>query len=347
MGRKLAKVGDKLTQEKFQIREGTTESKAPIKESEALKAAKEVTKVSKDVADAASVAGGSGARASDIRNKFEKGESFLEGDKNKEIKKRKTKIKYAGVGSVKEQFMKEAEKAVNGTPTDGQPRKMKEITPPREGVATGVLESQPAARPEGVVGATVGEQTVTDYIGIGKKTKDVRERFKRLEKTGSMRESQALDPNKKPPRVDEENEEGEEKKSTGVESEELRQVATEATRSAKARWKDIESGKVETTIEKTKIELGNSVSRFIDKWPTPFQLISDWSNRKGPSAANTYAMISQGGIYENEPDKLLDIARQEKEDAPHLVVTTSAAERKNAFLKKAAEESKIKRFDAK
>ncbi|VUZ48866.1 unnamed protein product [Hymenolepis diminuta] len=261
MGRKLAKVGDKLAQEKMppsksvvgkdpKTESSATESKAPIKESEALKAAKEVTKVSKDVADAASVAGGSGARASDIRNKFERGESFLEGDKNKEIKKRKTKIKYAGVGSVKEQFMKEAEKAVNGTPTDGQPRKMKEITPPREGVAAGVLESQPAARPEGVVGATVGEQTVTDYIGIGKKTKDVRERFKRLEKTGSM----------------------------------------------------------------IKIK--------------PFNK-------------------SQGGIYENEPDKLLDIARQEKEDAPHLVVTTSAAERKNAFLKKATEESKIKRFDAK
>lgn len=46
-----------------------------------------------------------------------------------------------------------------------------------------------------------------------------------------------------------------------MESEELRQVATEATRSAKARWKDIESGKVETKIEKTKIDLGNSVSR--------------------------------------------------------------------------------------
>lgn len=88
--------------------------------------------------------------------------------------------------------MKEAEKAVNGTPTDGQPRKMKEITPPREGVATGVLESQPAARPEGVVAATVGEQTVTDYIGIGKKTKDVRERFKRLEKTGSMVSTQVF-----------------------------------------------------------------------------------------------------------------------------------------------------------
>ncbi|VUZ43789.1 unnamed protein product [Hymenolepis diminuta] len=38
----------------------------------------------------------------------------------------------------------------------------------------------------------------------------------------------------------------------------MRQVATEATRSAKAPWKDIESGKVGTTIEETKIELRNS-----------------------------------------------------------------------------------------
>ncbi|VDL58407.1 unnamed protein product [Hymenolepis diminuta] len=59
-------------------------------------------------------------------------------------------------------------------------------------------------------------------------------------------------------KADEENGEGEEKKSTGVESEEMRQVATEATRSAKAPWKDIESGKVGTTIEETKIELRNS-----------------------------------------------------------------------------------------
>lgn len=56
---------------------------------------------------------------------------------------------------------------------------------------------------------------------------------------------------------------------------------------------------------------------------------------------------SQGGIYENEPDSLLGIARHEKEDDAHLVVTTSAAERKNAFLKKAAEESKVKRLDPK
>ena len=45
-----------------------------------------------------------------------------------------------------------------------------------------------------------------------------------------------------------------------MESEELRQVATEATRSAKARWKDIEAGKVEAKFEKTKIDLGSNVS---------------------------------------------------------------------------------------
>uniref|UniRef100_A0A0R3WSF2 PEST proteolytic signal-containing nuclear protein n=1 Tax=Hydatigena taeniaeformis TaxID=6205 RepID=A0A0R3WSF2_HYDTA len=150
-----------------------------------LKAAKEVTKVSQNVANAASVAGGSGARASDIRNRFEKGESFQEGDKPKEVRKRKTKLKYAGVGSMKDKFMQEAARAVNGS-NDGQPRKLKEITPPREGVAVGVLESQPTARPEGVEGADSGESTVTDYIGIGKNTKDMREKFKRLEQTGGV-----------------------------------------------------------------------------------------------------------------------------------------------------------------
>ncbi|VDK33807.1 unnamed protein product [Taenia asiatica] len=271
------------------------DKKKPPRESEALKAAKEVTKVSQNVANAASVAGGAGARASDIRNRFEKGEGFQDVDKSKEVRKRKTKLKYAGVGSMKDKFMQEAARAVNGS-QDEQPRKLKEITPPREGVAVGVLESQPAARPEGVEGADTGESTVTDYIGIGKKTKDMREKFKRLEQTGGVIE-----------------EENGEKKPT--ESKELRQVATEATRSAKARWKDIESGKVETKIEKTKIDMGNS---------------------------------SQGGVFENEPDSLLDIARsEEREDAAHLVVTTSAAERKNAFLKKAAEESKVKRLDPK
>ena len=142
--------------------------------------------MSQNVADAASVAGGSGARASDIRNRFEKGESFQEADKTKEVRKRKTKLKYAGVGSMKDKFMQEAARAVNGSQDDGQPRKLKEITPPREGVAVGVLESQPAARPEGVEGPTTGEATVTDYIGIGKKTKSVRERFKKLEQTGGM-----------------------------------------------------------------------------------------------------------------------------------------------------------------
>uniref|UniRef100_A0A5K3F7J0 LIM zinc-binding domain-containing protein n=1 Tax=Mesocestoides corti TaxID=53468 RepID=A0A5K3F7J0_MESCO len=268
------------------------EKKEGRKESEALKAAKEVTKVSQNVADAASVAGATGFRASDIRNRFEKGESFDQ-EKSKETKKRKTKLKYAGVGSMKDKLLQEANKQVNGSK---DPTKLKEITPPREGVAVGVLESQPQARPEGVEGPTTGDATVTDYIGIGKKTKDVRERFRQLEKTGGVIEE----------------EEGEKRT---IDPEEFRQATTEATRSAKARWKDIESGKVETRIEKTKVDLGSG---------------------------------THGGVYENEPDSLLGIARgEEKEDAPHLVVTTSAAERKNAFLKKASEEGKIKRLDPK
>lgn len=59
-----------------------------------------------------------------------------------------------------------------------------------------------------------------------------------------------------------EEEQGGEKRT--ADSEELRQVATEATRSAKARWKDIESGKVEAKIEKTKIDMGNSVSYVME-----------------------------------------------------------------------------------
>ena len=136
--------------------------------------------MSQNVADAASVA----VRASDIRNRFEKGESFQEAEKTKA--KRKTKLKYAGVGTMKDKFMQEAARAVNGSQDEGQPRKLKEITPPREGVAVGILESQPAARPEGVEGPPTGEATVTDYIGIGKKTKSVRERFKKLEQTGGV-----------------------------------------------------------------------------------------------------------------------------------------------------------------
>ncbi len=49
------------------------EKKEQRKESAAIKAAKEVTKISQNVHEAASVAGGTSARASDIRSKFEKG----------------------------------------------------------------------------------------------------------------------------------------------------------------------------------------------------------------------------------------------------------------------------------
>ncbi len=86
---------------------------------------------------------------------------------------------------MKNKLMQEAQKQSNGT-SKKEPGRLKEITPPREGVATGVLESNPQARAEGVEGAPSGEYAVTDYIGIGKKTKDVRERFKQLEKTGGV-----------------------------------------------------------------------------------------------------------------------------------------------------------------
>ncbi len=57
---------------------------------------------------------------------------------------------------------------------------------------------------------------------------------------------------------------------------------------------------------------------------------------------------SQSGVYENEPDSLLGIARgDERADSAHLLVTQSAAERKDAFLKKAAGDGPIKRLDPK
>lgn len=162
------------------------DKKLPRQDSETLKAAKAVTKMSQNVADAASVAGGTSARASDIRNRFEKGESLDGGGADKPLKPRKTKIKYAGVGRVKDKLMEEAQKQQQQTTNGTEPRKLKEITPPREGVVAGVLESTPQARPEGVEGASTGEFAVTDYIGIGRATKESRERFKQLEKTGGV-----------------------------------------------------------------------------------------------------------------------------------------------------------------
>nr|VZI42761.1 unnamed protein product [Spirometra erinaceieuropaei] len=126
---------------------------------------------------------------------------------------------------------------------------------------------------------------------IGESTKSMREKFKTLEKTGGA----ALD------------KEDTEKKEVNT----IDPATSEATRSAKARWKDIESGKTEQVLEKPKINLN------------------------GP-----------GGVYENEPDSLVNIARGwEKGEAANIVVTTSAAERREAFLKKATAEGSVKRLD--
>lgn len=145
-----------------------------------MKEANEITKTSQNVADAASVTGNT-QRMSNIRDKFTKGDSFDQ----KEVKHRRVKVKYAGVDSMKNKFMEEANKPVGADRLMDEKggRKMKEITPPREGVATGVLESQPAPRPEGVIGLDEYQPTV-DYVRIGDTTKTMREKFQNLEKTG-------------------------------------------------------------------------------------------------------------------------------------------------------------------
>ncbi|VDK39712.1 unnamed protein product, partial [Dibothriocephalus latus] len=110
-----------------------------------MKEAGELTKVSANVAEAASLAGHMG-RTTNLRDKFEKGAAL----EPKEVKRHKAKVRYAGVDSMKHKFIEEAQKATKAADEDG-PRKLKEITPPREGVVVGTLESEPKARPPGVV----------------------------------------------------------------------------------------------------------------------------------------------------------------------------------------------------
>ncbi|BHF72187.1 hypothetical protein SprV_0401525100 [Sparganum proliferum] len=249
-----------------------------------MKEAEELTKVSANVAEAASLAGHMG-RTTNLRDKFESGAALDQ----KDVKKRKAKVRYAGVDSVKSKFMEEAQKTTNRSMDEDGPRKLKEITPPREGVVVGTLESEPKARPPGVVASD--DYPLEDFKAIGESTKSMREKFKNLEKTGGA----ALD------------KEDAEKKEVNT----IDPATSEATRSAKARWKDIESGKTEQVLEKPKINLN------------------------GP-----------GGVYENEPDSLVNIARGwEKGEAANIVVTTSAAERREAFLKKATAEGSVKRLD--
>ncbi|VDL89266.1 unnamed protein product [Schistocephalus solidus] len=252
--------------------------------SEVMKEAGELTKVSANVAEAASLAGHMG-RTTNLRDKFESGAALDQ----KDVKRRKAKVRYAGVDTMKNKFMEEAQKATNRPTDEDAPRKLKEITPPREGVVVGTLESEPKARPPGIVASD--DYPVEDFKAIGESTKSMREKFKKLEKTGGTT-------------FDEDD----------TEKKDVKQIdpaTSEATRSAKARWKDIESGKTEQVLGKLTINLN------------------------GP-----------GGVYENEPDSLVNIARgQDKGEPANIIITTSAAERREAFLKKATAEGSVKRLD--
>lgn len=233
------------------------------------------------------ISNASGGRMGNIRNKFESGE--VNNDKRKNKKKSAPKMKYAGVESAKTRFIEEATKATMSKVEDG-PRKPKEFTPPPDGVAVGILESNPKPRAPDVVTSDDMFEPV-DLKEISEKTKNLREKFRNMEATGGQS-------------IDEENR----KKSSFID--ESITVAPEATKNARARWKDIESGKTEKDVssERPKLDIHDGY----------------------------------GGVYENEPEKFENIARagETKNDLPSGV---SAKERRELFLKKAADTSVVKR----
>ncbi|CAH8450912.1 unnamed protein product [Schistosoma intercalatum] len=233
------------------------------------------------------ISNASGGRMGNIRNKFESGE--VNSDKRKNKKKSAPKMKYAGVESVKTKFIEEATKATMSKVEDG-PRKPKEFTPPPDGVAVGILESNPKPRAPDVVTSDDMFEPV-DLKEISEKTKNLRAKFRNMEATGG----QSID--------------GENRKKSSFIDESIT-VAPEATKNARARWKDIESGKTEKDAlsERPKLDIHDGY----------------------------------GGVYENEPEKFENIARagETKKDLPSGV---SAKERRELFLKKAADTSVVKR----
>ncbi|CAH8471009.1 unnamed protein product [Schistosoma rodhaini] len=180
------------------------------------------------------ISNASGGRMGNIRNKFESGE--VNNDKRKNKKKSAPKMKYAGVESAKTRFIEEATKATMSKVEDG-PRKPKEFTPPPDGVAVGILESNPKPRAPDVVTSDDMFEPV-DLKEISEKTKNLREKFRNMEATGGQS-------------IDEENR----KKSSFID--ESITVAPEATKNARARWKDIESGKTEKDVssERPKLDI--------------------------------------------------------------------------------------------
>ncbi|KAF5404921.1 hypothetical protein PHET_01484 [Paragonimus heterotremus] len=224
-------------------------------------------------------------RMGNLRDKFEKGDV---GEKKKK-KKTAPKIKYAGAESVKNKFIETATKASNGTANG--PRGPKEFTPPPEGTAVGVLESKPQPRAPDVVTADDTLDPI-DLTVIGETTKNLRAKFKHLEETGGQADED--DKPKANPLIDE-----------------FKSVGPEATRSARARWKDIESGKAEPAEpgERPKINV----------------------------LAEGY-----GGVFENEPEKLENITRSGV-DNKDLPAGISARERREEFLRKAQEAALVKK----
>ncbi|KAA3679767.1 uncharacterized protein DEA37_0014551 [Paragonimus westermani] len=224
-------------------------------------------------------------RMGNLRDKFEKGDV---GDKKKK-KKTAPKIKYAGAESVKNKFIETATKSSNGTANG--PRGPKEFTPPPEGTAVGILESKPQPRAPDVVAADDTLDPI-DLTVIGETTKNLRAKFKHLEETGGQADED--DKPKANPLIDE-----------------FKSVGPEATRTARARWKDIESGKAEPAEpgERPKIDV----------------------------LAEGY-----GGVFENEPEKLENITRSGV-DNKDLPAGISARERREEFLRKAQETTLVKK----
>ncbi|VEL43393.1 unnamed protein product, partial [Protopolystoma xenopodis] len=122
-------------------------------------------------------------RMTNLRTKFEKSESE-DVEHTSAVKRPPTKVKYAGINSAKFRLMEEVNKSSASEATAGPP-KQRSITPPRAGVATGVLESQPQARLEGVIGADDQLEQV-DLTRLGEHTRTLRAKFKKMEETGGQ-----------------------------------------------------------------------------------------------------------------------------------------------------------------
>ncbi|THD24825.1 hypothetical protein D915_004323 [Fasciola hepatica] len=279
-------------------------------------------------------------RMGNLREKFEKGQMT-------EKKKKKTapKIKYAGADAVKNKFIETATKASNGSANG--PKGPKEFTPPPEGVTVGVLESKPKPRAPDVVTAEDSLEPV-DLTVIGETTKNLRAKFKHLEETGGQDDE-------------------EEKSHQNALIDEFKTVGTEALRSARGRWKDIESGKVDAleTSERPKIDIrGEGYGGVFENEPEKFENIARAGEFKtdlpsGISAkerreeflrkANETSIVkkeptkidinaAESGIYENEPARRDDVVRYDDEQAEDYPPTTVkwASEAKNRFIQEAS-----------